>query len=251
MATNYESGHNDIISNYQTLLFTIEKFPNYSPINPDLDFRVMQQKLENAQKAAELVNQLLNDYTLAVDARQNDFAPLSKLITRATNSYKSANLGADKVRDLQTITRKLTGIRAVPKSVLILEAKKSDQTSATTNDVALKIISASQMGYENRLVNLAQFTDFLEKTKFQTNENEISTQAFKQRLETAKINNSNLKKAQINLTIARAKRNAILYSKTTGLVDNATAAKQYIKSLFGAQSKEFAMVSKLKFVNKF
>ena len=47
---------------------------------------------------------------------------------------------------------------------------------------------------------------------------------------------------------ARIARNEVLYKPAVGLVDRAAAVKLYVKSLFGATSAQYKLVSGLKFM---
>jgi hypothetical protein len=53
--------------------------------------------------------------------------------------------------------------------------------------------------------------------------------------------------AEIALDNLRSQRDALLYSKTTGIVDKAFAVKAYIKSVFGATSTQYKQVSSIRF----
>jgi len=62
-----------------------------------------------------------------------------------------------------------------------------------------------------------------------------------------KAKNTDVLTAAIQLSNARISRNEILYKPLTGLVDIASDAKLYIKSVFGATSPYFKQISKLEF----
>ena len=51
-----------------------------------------------------------------------------------------------------------------------------------------------------------------------------------------------------NLKAARIDRNAVFYTKGTGMLDLVKLAKAYIKSIFGASSAQYHAASSLKFV---
>jgi hypothetical protein len=55
--------------------------------------------------------------------------------------------------------------------------------------------------------------------------------------------------AETALAKLRIVRNALLYTKITGIVDVANAVKIYVKSVFGTTSPQYRQASSLKFTN--
>ncbi|MBV2166746.1 MAG: hypothetical protein KUL76_09475, partial [Kaistella sp.] len=53
--------------------------------------------------------------------------------------------------------------------------------------------------------------------------------------------------AYASISNARIARNKILYTDPTSLVEKASEVKKYIKSVFGANSPEFAQIKGLQF----
>ena len=56
--------------------------------------------------------------------------------------------------------------------------------------------------------------------------------------------------AEVAYSNARITRDNLLYSKDSGLVDVAMDVKNYVKSIFGATSPEYANVSDIEFTNR-
>ena len=56
--------------------------------------------------------------------------------------------------------------------------------------------------------------------------------------------------AEVVYSNARISRDNLLYSKDSGLVDVAMDVKNYVKSIFGATSPEYANVSDIEFTTR-
>ena len=78
------------------------------------------------------VNAAQSAYSLAVDARETAFEPLSKLITRVNNALKASESSTQTDESAQTIIRKLQGKRAVAK--LTEEEKQQAHKEALQRD---------------------------------------------------------------------------------------------------------------------
>ena len=63
-----------------------------------------------------------------------------------------------------------------------------------------------------------------------------------------KTKNNAVTQSRIVLETARGARNTVLYTPLTGVVDIGTDVKSYIKSVFGVNSTQYKLVSKLRFV---
>lgn len=55
--------------------------------------------------------------------------------------------------------------------------------------------------------------------------------------------------AETPLSTARIARNEVLYKQNTGIVDITVDVKNYVKSVFGATSPQYKLISNLKFTS--
>ena len=191
------------------------------------------------------VNAAQSAYSLAVDARETAFEPLSKLITRVNNALKASESSTQTDESAQTIIRKLQGKRAVAK--LTEEEKKALEAEGKE----VNQISASQMSYDSRLDNFDKLITLLTTVpQYSPNEEELKIQSLKATYNNLKSKNTDVVSAYIQLDNARNNRNDIFFKPLTGLIDIVFDVKTYIKSVFGATSPQYKQVSKLSFTNK-
>jgi hypothetical protein len=96
--------------------------------------------------------------------------------------------------------------------------------------------------------NLVQMVQAL--PAYVSNEPELQVPALMEKAVTLQQFNEGVNKAKIALSTARMKRDRILYRKVTGMVDNAQAARRYIKVVFGTRSGEAAQLKELRFTKQ-
>ena len=244
MTTNSETGHAKNVANLESLITSIIAFGAvYNPPKDSITLSALQTLLKSSNDSFAAVNTALSAYSLAVDIREAGFQPLGKLITRVNSALKASESTTQMDETAQTIIRKLQGKRA--------SAKLTDEELKVFAEEGkeIKQISASQMSYDSRLDNLDKLISFLITVpQYHPNEEDLKIDSLKAVYNDLKKKNTDVVTAEIQLDNARNGRNEILYKPLTGLVDLASDAKVYIKSVFGATSPQYKQVSKLTFV---
>lgn len=243
MANNPETGHAKNVSNLESLLSYVKGYgPIYNPTKESISVTALQTILVNTKQAIVDIDSALPAYTNAVSAREAAFAPLSKLLTRVSNAIKATSTTKQVDESVKTHIRKVQGTRATAKlteeekQALLAEGKEVNQ------------ISASQMGYNNRVGNYFKLIQLLVSIpEYNPNEVDLKIEALKAYHKDLEEKNTAVIEATTPLSNARIVRNKIMYTPITGLVDIAFDTKVYIKSLFGASSPEYKQVSKLEF----
>src|SRR5690554_6804979 len=146
MATFIETGHAKNVANFEQLTSFIAGFGTaYNPSKASIKLAAMQTVLTNAKAVVNVVNASIPANKNAISARETAFVPLSKLITRVSNSVNSIDVSEQVKESVKTLTRKLQGKRA--------EAKKTeDELKALAEEgKETKNVSSSQMSYDSRL----------------------------------------------------------------------------------------------------
>jgi len=241
-----ETGHAKNMTNLENLIAAITKCGDkYNPSKESIKLTSLQALLESIKESFNAFYNTQTAYSKAVAAREIDFEPLSKLITRINNALKASdsNMRYDEI--VQSIIRKLQGRRAsaklTPEEKAALEAEGKTKTQ----------ISTSQMSYDSRLENFERLLIQLASIpEYAPNEEELKLETLKTLYTELKASNSNVVGAYLTLDRARAVRNEILYHPITGLVDRASDTKSYIKSVYGTGSTEYKEVSALLFKNQ-
>lgn len=246
MASNSETGHAKNVTNLESLITSATALgTSYNPSKDSIKLLNLQTLLSTSKEALSALNTAESTYANAVDARELEFEPLGKLITKVNNSLKASDSTTQTDESAKTIIRKLQGKRASAKltdeEIKALQAEGKEVTQ----------ISVSQMGYDSRLENFDKLISLLLTVpQYNPNEEELKTDSLKALHTKLKTKNTDVVTAAIQLDNARNNRNEILYKPLTGLVDLASDSKMYIKSVFGASSPQFKQVSKLTFISR-
>jgi hypothetical protein len=241
MASTSESGHKKNVANLQDLIAFCNTYPDkYKPSNPDLSLDALKSKLSDALNALEIVNQKLALHNNALEARQTAYKPLTPIVNKIVYASKAAALPELIIADIETIARKLKGMRKTPK------VTPPPENSAEAH----KYVSVSQLGFDDRIENFSKLIELMKvQTAYNPNEEELSITGLTALLENMKAANENAINAFIALSNARIARNSIMYDETKGLVKIGMNAKTYVKSIYGPSSPEYKQISKLRFTN--
>ena len=234
MRSTSETGHAKNVANFETeIAFCIGYGANYNPSNPDLEIPNLQAKWQTTKLNLKAVKETKEPFDAATGARQLIFKPLKPFTTRIINSLIAQKVPTTAIKDARTLIRKMTGKRA------------SETTSSTPEE---NKISVSQQSYD-RLVDTFEQLIVLAKTQAVYNPNEADLKISSMETFHSKLNdaNTNVKNAYIPYSNAMIARDQELYKSETGLVDIALEVKNYIKSVFGANSPQYRQISTLEF----
>lgn len=243
MASSTETGHAKNVAHFDELISSALGYgASYNPTKASIKLEALQSVSTTAKNAIGGVNSVFPAYSNAVAAREAAFAPLSKLVTRVLNALKATDSNVRVDDNANTIARKIQGKRATPK---MTEAQKKAEADAGKDVVE---ISSSQMSYDSRLENFDKFIKLLSSVpQYTPNEEDLKVTVLTSLYNDLKAKNIAVVSASTPLDNARILRNEVLYKTNTGLVDLAIDTKTYIKSVFGAMSPQFKLVSKLEF----
>ena len=149
MANNPETGHAKNVSNFDSLYSFVKGYGEaYNPTRDAIKTNAIEEILSKSKNSISNIDAFLPAYTNAVSAREFAFAPLGKLITRVNNAIKATDTTANVDESVKTLVRKLQGKRATAK------ISEEDKQKLAAEGKEVNQISASQMGYDNRLENL-------------------------------------------------------------------------------------------------
>ena len=235
-----ETGHAKNVANFQDLIAFCQTYGTaYNPSKENLKMPQLQLLYQEAQD--QLTN--FKTYKIAFDnatnSRQNTFADLRKLSTRIINAFAVSGASALAVEDAKSINRKIQG--APPK-------KKTNPENPTPPDSAGGTISNSQQSYDRLIDHFSTLIILLKQyTEYAPNENELKITALEAKLIELETSNTNLITAFAEYNVAMISRNNTLYNATNGLVQISREVKLYVKSVFGADSPQYAQVSNLEF----
>ena len=238
MASTSEKGHAKNIANANLLnTYIVQLSAIYNPSNPKLLLSNLQNIYTNSFSHQESVNTLVAPYSIAVDNRENVFAPISKKITKLRKAYKATDgVTAVQLEDFMTVIRKLKGV------------KKATTKTSTDSEEAQNAHSTSQMSYDQRTNTMDLLISLLQNTaNYNPNEVEYQVATYQAKKALMLQKTQDVANAFIPLNNARSTRNATLYNNDDNLVDIANKAKDYLFTILDANSAQYKAISKIKF----
>lgn len=245
MASTSETGHAKNVANFEKLIAETSAFgENFNPSKATLKLTALNTQLATAKAAIAAVNSAEPAYKNAVSARDAAFAPLGKLITRINNALKASDTTVQEDESALTLVRKLQGRRATAK-------KTEDERKALAAEGKEVVeISSSQMSFDSRLDNFDKLIKLLSSIQaYAPNEADLKVEALTALYNDLKAKNMAVINAETPLSTARIARNEVLYKQNTGIVDITVDVKNYVKSVFGATSPQYKLISNLKFTS--
>ena len=245
MASTSETGHAKNVANFEKLIAETSAFgENFNPSKATLKLPALNTQLATAKAAIAAVNSAEPAYKNAVSARDAAFAPLGKLITRINNALKASDTTVQEDESALTLVRKLQGRRATAK-------KTEDEKKALAAEGKEVVeISSSQMSFDSRLDNFDKLIKLLSSIPaYAPNEADLKVEALTALYNDLKAKNMAVINAETPLSTARIARNEVLYKQNTGIVDISVDVKNYVKSVFGATSPQYKLISNLKFTS--
>ena len=245
MASTSETGHAKNVANFEKLIAETSAFgETFNPSKATLKLTALNTQLATAKAAIAAVNSAEPAYKNAVSARDAAFAPLGKLITRINNALKASDTTVQEDESALTLVRKLQGRRATAK-------KTGDEKKALAAEGKEVVeISSSQMSFDSRLDNFDKLIKLLSSIPaYAPNEADLKVEALTALYNDLKAKNMAVINAETPLSTARIARNEVLYKQNTGIVDISVDVKNYVKSVFGATSPQYKLISNLKFTS--
>ncbi|MBB2144818.1 hypothetical protein GM921_04940 [Pedobacter sp. LMG 31464] len=243
MSKTSETGHAKNTENFEILISSVTGYgAAYHPTRAAITLGNMHNQLKNAKDAITNINSVLPLYSKAVALREIAFMPLAKLSTKIFNWLKAAGIQKQILDNAQTNHRKITGTRA---SVKLSEEEKETLLAEGT---IVNQVSASQLGYNNRLDNLEkQIQLLLTIPEYIPNETELKIVTLTTLYNNLKAKNASVVTHATPLYNSRVARNEIMYNKETGMVAIALDVKNYVRSVFGSASPQYKQISGLAF----
>ena len=244
MATNSDINHAKNVTNFETLISVVVSLgATYNPSKDSLKLPALQTLHSAATDSMTALKNAESATATAVDTRELAFKSIGSLFTRINNALKASNSTVQADDTAKSIFRKLHGKRASAKlteeqkAILLAEGKEVNQNSN------------SQMGYDDIVENFESLISFLQTVpEYNPNEEELKITTLQALLSDLKAKNISVMQNRIAEDTVRGVRKSVQNTPLTGLVDIANDVKSYIKSVFGVNSTQYKLVSKLRFV---
>ena len=240
MASTSETGHAKNIANFQDLISFCQGYgAAYNPTKESLKIPQLQALYQLAQDKLNATKIQKTAFDTATNERRNTFTNLKPLATKIINAFAVSGADTLAIADAKTVNKKLQGT--------------SSKKSITTTDNLptsgeLKGASTSQQSYDRLIDHFANLIQVVEQnSNYTPNETELQVATLQTKLTELQAKNTNLINAYTGYSNAMIDRNQTLYNPLTGLVQTSKEVKQYVKSVFGANSPQYKQVSGLEF----
>lgn len=243
MASISDNSHAKNVTNFESLISAVITIgAAYNPSKDSIKLPALQALLSAANESLTALKSAESENSTAIDVRELAFKPIGKLFTKISNALKASDSSVQADETAKTIFRKLQGKRA---SIKLTEEEKK---TLEAEGKEVNQISASQMGYDERVDNFEKLITLLQTIpEYNPNEDELKIETLQVLLNDLKTKNSEVIKTYLVLETARGLRNDVLYKPFSGVIDISSDIKSYIKSVFGATSTQYKLVSKLRF----
>lgn len=236
-----ERGHANNSANLSTLVTILTAMGAvYNPVRVNLKLPALQALDTQVKNSLAQTATAEANYKNAIVARQLAFNALNTTATRSLNALKATETSAQVDQNAVALIRKIRGTRVSTKLT-------AEQKAAAGSD-APKEISSAQTGFDNRIDFFDRYIKLLTTIPlYAPNENDLKLTALNAILTDLRAKHTAVISAEVALNNARITRNDLLYKPLTGVTDIAADVKTYVKSVFGANSPNYKMTTKLKF----
>ena len=238
MASTSEVGHAKNVANFQDLIEFVTGYgATYNPSKNSLKLpQLVALKATAETKLTDVISKNTN-YNNKVNERMVAFSNLKSFSTRLVNALQTTDATTQTINDAKTFNRKMQGKKA-----------SASQTPTDPNAPAPKTISTSQQSYDQLIQHLAGLKSVLEEeSSYAPNETDLQVATIDTKIADLTAKNTAVSTAYTNISNSRISRNETLYTSDNGIFETASEVKKYIKSVFGANSPEFAQIKGLQF----
>lgn len=238
MASTSETGHAKNIANFQTLISFVTSYGSaYNPSKESLKLSTLASLKLSAEDALADVLTKNTTYNSKVNERVNAFSSLKTLSTRLFNALQATDATVETINDAKIYNRKIQGKKA-----------STAKTPTDSTAEAPKTISTSQLSYDQQIQHLSGLKTVLaSEPSYSPNETELKISTLNTLIADLYEKNAAVSNAYTAVSNSRIVRNQILYTNEDGIFETANDIKKYIKSVFGADSPQFAQIKGLEF----
>ena len=240
MASVSETGHAKNIANFQDLISFCQGYSaSYNPSKESLKIPQLHALYQLAQDKLNSNKTQKTAFDNATNERRNTFANLKPLATKIINAFAVSGADALVIADAKNVNKKLQGTSS---------KKSTTEETNPENPSITNSISTSQQSYDRLIDHFANLIQVVEQnSNYTPNETELQVATLQAKLTELQTKNTNLINAYTGYSNAMIDRNQTLYNPLTGLVQTSKEVKQYVKSVFGANSPQYKQVSGLEF----
>ncbi|MCL9805670.1 hypothetical protein NAT51_09055 [Flavobacterium amniphilum] len=225
-------GHAKNVSNFQLLIsFCHNLGAVYNPSNPRLKINQLELLYQSAFEKLNLLCVKREEFNKQTANRRKAFEDLKPLATKITNAFAASGVDKIALENAKAVNKMIQGV--------ILKVVSSVDANG---------ICTSQQSYDKKITHFEALIHILEENPmYCPNEEELKVISLKGKLDCLQRHNSILSESYKAYNDALHQRNHVLYNSETGLLQTVKEVKQYVKSVFGANSFQYHQVGGLQF----
>lgn len=238
MASKSETGHTKNVANLKTLNGYLTSLGTaYNPSKKAIQLPQLQLLHKDSEASLTTIQDAFPFYYAAVDVQEAAYAPLDKLVTRLVRAYKSAIENPAEADTVISLQKLISG-----------RNKKKPDPEAEPKD-GKDPISESKRSYDNRHANFQSLIKTMAANpNYKPNEPELQITTVQTYADELKTKTEAVDTVATPIINGRIARNKILYADKTGFIpDTLNAIKNYVISVFGANSPQIKYINTLKF----
>ncbi len=235
MPSTSEKGHAKNVANFSLLIETCIGYGAvYNPSKAALKVANLTAKLTASQTKLQTLKDKEREESNIRNTRQDAFKSKGTYSTKLLAAIKSTDATAELITDAISINKKIQGER-------LTAAKKGTESPKT--------ISTSQQSYTNIADHYKVYKTLITAMgeTYAPNETELQLATLNTFITNLETLNKSVDKATTATGNALIARNKELYDEKTGIPEIAKAVKEYVKSVFAANSPEYKMIAKIQF----
>lgn len=236
-----EVGIENTVDNVQILGETLTIFgAPYAPSNPLLGALAIVALHLQAVAAVANVDLKDNENSIDIYNRHLVFDGLDAFATRLINQLEACGASKDTINKARFYVNKIQGNSS--------KGKKKKERDNKNKGADNKFVSNSQRSYPQLAGHFKNLVILAEgEPLYNPSTDDLKTVNLRIRLNQLLESNKNFNISDVALKMARLERNALFNTKRTGLVDVCLLAKNEVKSIYGAASPQYHMISGLIF----
>lgn len=246
MANNKDAGMDAMGESFKNLIDYLKGYgPDYEPTSDLLFIPALEAQYLVVINALNAVRKANSEHDHATNLREIAFEPIKKLSTRITNSYLATQAPIQSKKDVKSINYKIQGKRASDDNSVDPENEEENEQMPQSNGRSI-----SEQGFDKLLKNMKRMESVLTVSPlYNPNEEDLKISSISALVVELTARMDTVSAWDVILSNARIERNKIFNEPDRGVKDVTKAVKAYVKSKFGATSKQYRQISGLKFVN--
>jgi hypothetical protein len=227
-----ETGHAKNAYNFQLLIAFCQSLGAiYNPSNNRLKIDQLQLLEQSAFKALHQVQVQRENFHRQTNNRRKAFEDIKPFATKIINAFAASGVEKEILEEAKAINKKIQGV--------LLKGISGN----TAGEVC-----TSQQSYDRKMEHFASLIVILENNPvYHPNEEELKLSTLQAKLICLQTSNAELTHSYALYSEALQERNLLLYNHQNGLLHTVKEVKQYVKSVYGANSSQYHEIGQLQF----